>query len=50
MNELCMHIYNYMWQLSICESVKSRLIGKDSDAEKDWRQKEEGVAEDKIIR
>ena len=50
MNELCMHIYNYMWQLSIYESVKSRLIGKDSDAGKDWRQKEKGTAEDEMVR
>ena len=28
----------------------SRLIGKDSDAGKDWRQKEESVAEDEMIR
>ena len=26
--------------------VKSRLIGKDPDAGRDWRQKEKGVAED----
>ena len=26
--------------------LKSRLIGKDPDAGKDWRQKEQGVAED----
>ena len=30
--------------------MKSRLIGKDSDAGKDWRQKEESVAEDEMIR
>ena len=30
--------------------AKSRLIGKDSDAGKDWRQKEESVAEDEMIR
>ena len=29
---------------------KSWLIGKDSDAEKDWRQKEKGVAEDEMVR
>ena len=57
------YIHTYIWMnyvymyiiicdnyLSIYQSVKSRLIGKDSDAEKDWRQKEEGVAEDEIIR
>ena len=30
--------------------VKRWLIGKDPDAGKDWRQKEEGVAEDEMIR
>ena len=30
--------------------VKSWLIGKDSDAGKDWRQKEKGAAEDEMIR
>ena len=29
--------------------VKSRLIGKDSDAEKDLGQKEKRVAEDKMV-
>ena len=29
--------------------VKSQLIGKDSDAEKDWRQKEKLAAEDEMI-
>ena len=29
---------------------KSWLIGKDSDAEKDWRQKEKGAAEDGMVR
>ena len=29
---------------------KSRLIGKDSDAGKDWRQKEKGAAEDEVVR
>ena len=28
---------------------KSRLIGKDPDAGKDWRQKEKGMTEDKIV-
>ena len=28
----------------------SQLIGKDPDAGKDWRQKEEGVAEDEMVR
>ena len=30
--------------------TKSQLIGKDSEAGKDWRQKEKGVAEDEMIR
>ena len=30
--------------------VKSRLIGKDPDAGKDWRQKEKGAAEDEMVR
>ena len=29
--------------------VKSQLIGKDSDAGKDWRQKEKGAAEDETV-
>ena len=28
--------------------AKSQLIGKDSDAGKDWRQEEKGVTEDEI--
>ena len=30
--------------------VKSRLTGKDSDAGKDWKQKEKGAAEDEMFR
>ena len=30
--------------------VNSWLLGKDSDAGKDWRQKEMGVAEDEMVR
>ena len=30
--------------------AKSRLIGKDPDAEKDLRQKEKGAAEDEMAR
>ena len=29
--------------------VKSRLIGKDLDAEKDWGQKKKGTTEDEIV-
>ena len=30
--------------------VKSQLIGKDSDAGKDWRQKEKGATENEMVR
>ena len=30
-------------------NVKSRLIGKDPDAGKDWRQEEKGTTEDKVV-
>ena len=30
--------------------MKSRLIGKDSDAGKDWRQEEKGMTEDELIK
>ena len=30
--------------------VKNRLIGKDSDAGKDWGQNDKGVAEDEMVR
>ena len=30
--------------------VKDWLIGEDPDAGKDWRQKEKGMAEDKMVR
>ena len=29
--------------------AKSWLIGKDPDAGKDWRKKEEGTAEDEVV-
>ena len=29
--------------------AKSRLIGKDPDAENDWGQEEEGMAEDEMV-
>ena len=29
--------------------LKSRLIGKDSDAGKDWRQEEKGTTEDEMV-
>ena len=30
--------------------VKTRLTGKDSDDGKDWRQKDKGAVEDKVVR
>ena len=30
--------------------VKSQLVGKDSEARKDWRQKEKGEVEDEMVR
>ena len=30
--------------------MKSWLIGKNSDARKDWKQKEKGVVEDEMVR
>ena len=30
--------------------VKSQLIGKDSNAGKDWKQKEKGAVEDEMVR
>ena len=30
-------------------NAKNRLVGKDPDAEKDWRQKEKGMTEDKMV-
>ena len=30
-------------------NVKSWLIGKDSDAGKDWRQEEKGMTEDEMV-
>ena len=30
--------------------AKSRLIGKDTDTGRDWRQKEKGVEEDEMVR
>ena len=29
--------------------VKNQLIGKDPDAEKDWRQEEKGTTEDELV-
>ena len=35
--------------LLFTSGVRSRLIGKDPDAEKDWRQDERGTTEDKMV-
>ena len=34
-----------LWPLD----AKSRLIGKDPDARKDWRQEEKGATEDEMV-
>ena len=34
-----------LWPLD----AKSQLIGKDTDARKDWRQEEKGMTEDEMI-
>ena len=36
---------NILWP----PDAKSQLIGKDTDAGKDWGQEEKGVAEDKMV-
>ena len=39
------------WLLSqLLSRAKSQLIGKDSDAGKDWRQKEKRAAKDETVR
>ena len=50
-------ILNKHWKDSETEApilcppeAKSRLIGKDSDAGKDWGQEEKGLAEDEMVR
>ena len=47
----------YSFERSVAEALilwppdaKSWLTGKDPDAEKDWRQKKKGEAEDKMVR
>ena len=35
---------NKLWEI-----VKNRLVGKDSDAGKDWRQEEKGTTEDETV-
>ena len=31
------------------DNAKNRLIGKDPDAGKDWRQEEKGMTEDEMV-
>ena len=38
-----------MWKLKLQYFGHLRLIGKDPDAGKDWRQKEKGAAEDEMV-
>ena len=40
-----MDFHELLWPLD----VKSRLIGKDSDAGKNWGQEEKGTIEDKMV-
>ena len=45
-------IFNWCWGWSSntwSPDAKSRLIGKDPDAGKDWRQEKKGTAEDEMI-
>ena len=49
---LNIHWKDWCWSCSsntLVPDVKSRLIGKDPDAGKDWRQKNKGPTEDEII-
>ena len=37
------------WRAAIHGVAKSRLIGKDSDGRRDWRQEEKGTTEDEMV-
>ena len=37
-----------MWGAIAFSDTKSRLIGKDSDAGRDWGQEEKGITEDEM--
>ena len=40
----------WSWNSNILATyAKNRLIGKDPDAEKDWRQEEKGTIEDEVV-
>ena len=51
-NQLWIFIGKTIVEATILRSndAKSRLIGKDSDVRKDWKQKEKGTTEDEIVR
>ena len=51
-NHLNIHWKDWSWNWSANwpPDINSWLFGKDPDAGKDWRQKEKGVAEDKMVR
>ena len=42
-------MYDFLGPILWSPDTKNRLIGKDSDAGKDWRQEEEGVTEDEMV-
>ena len=49
---LNIHWKDWCWSWSsntLATDAKNRLIGKDPDAGKDWRQQEKGVTEDELI-
>ena len=38
----------YLWPMTLSLDAKNWLIGKDPDAEKDWRQEEKRLTEDEM--
>ena len=44
----CKFKMKYLKNIWPCDA-KSQLIEKDSDAGKDWREKEKGAAEDEMV-
>ena len=44
------HRVGHHWSDLAAAAAWSQLIGKDSDAGKDWRQKEKGAVEDEMVR
>ena len=54
LNYVCIQSLNKIylalpWLVLWSSDVKNWLIGKDSDAGKDWRQEENGMTEDKMV-